>query len=104
MVRPIRTFPVDVNVRWPNADIARAAGARPQDSLFFIQRSAGPIEQVGPAESVALRILGLAIDAKEKIAQILKGQPRGRCSTESARSPPASRHRHCKPSLIAPTR
>jgi hypothetical protein len=54
-----------VNVRWPNADVRSGSGVGPQDSLFFIPRSAAPIEQMGPAGSVALRILGLATEGRD---------------------------------------
>ena len=76
VLRSIRTISDSiqhVNVRWPNADARSGAGVRSQDPLFFVPRSPAPIEQVGPAGSVALRILGLASDAKNKIAATLKG-------------------------------
>jgi Caspase domain len=76
VLRSIRTISDSiqhVNVRWPNADVRSGSGMRPEDPLFFVPRSAGPIGQLGPAGSVALRILGLASDAKDKVAQTLKG-------------------------------
>jgi len=76
VLRSIRTISDSIqhaNVVWPNADVRSGSSVRPEDPLFFIPRSAAPIGQVGPGGSVALRILGLARDAKDKVAATLKG-------------------------------